>query len=308
MIDIILPIYNETSNVETYFNSINIQKKYINQVIIINDCSVDNSPNILYNLFKNNNIKVKIIENLKNVGPILSIKRAMEHVEADYVSLSSCNDLILDGMYAAALSDFEIYPNAGIWTAMVEDRYGNKTNVSHIMLPHHNMIYLTKDKALNNLYKFGPWFEGATLIFKVSKLTNSEFYFFNEKLGAYADTFTAICISIIHGAIFRPEILAINIVNNKSYGLSFFSNINNLEILKKELKSLNKILNIKPFIFNRLIKRLTFTFKNNDIVKIRKNKILNLLKYRYFDLHQIILRYFLLMNLLKIRFWIKKYE
>jgi hypothetical protein len=167
------------------------------------------------------------------------------------------------------------------------------------MLPSINKTYITKLDAYNNIYKYGTWFEGATLIFRVSKLVGKGEYFFNENLGAYSDTFTCIYVSINHGAIFRPEIFAINNVNQNSYGMLYFNNKNNLKILENELSNLVNCENFDPILFNRLIKRLKYTFNKNINKTFTLNNFLMFLKYRYFDFLQIMYRYLFLMNLKK---------
>ena len=79
---IIIPVYNEAENIENLINEINFhikEKKYIFEIIIIDDNSNDNTSNILDIIKKNNNNKVSILKNKKNMGQSYSIRKGIEN-------------------------------------------------------------------------------------------------------------------------------------------------------------------------------------------------------------------------------------
>ena len=65
-LSVIIPCYNEERTIETILNRV-INNNYSNkEIIVIDDCSTDNSKNIIQK-YKNNNL-FKIILNDKNMG------------------------------------------------------------------------------------------------------------------------------------------------------------------------------------------------------------------------------------------------
>ena len=67
-LSVIIPCYNEESTIETILNKV-INNNYNNkEIIVIDDCSNDNSKNIIQK-YKNNNL-FKIIFNDKNMGKV----------------------------------------------------------------------------------------------------------------------------------------------------------------------------------------------------------------------------------------------
>ena len=74
-LSVIIPCYNEESTIETILNRV-INNNYNNkEIIVIDDCSTDNSKNIIQK-YKNNNL-FKIIFNDKNMGKGFCLREAI---------------------------------------------------------------------------------------------------------------------------------------------------------------------------------------------------------------------------------------
>ena len=85
MISFIIPSYNEETRIELTLDEIlkSIIKTKINdcEIIIIDDCSTDNTPQILKNLKKNKKFKIKYIVNTyndHNYGLLKTIKKKIK--------------------------------------------------------------------------------------------------------------------------------------------------------------------------------------------------------------------------------------
>ena len=76
MFSIIIPIYNESDNIENLLNELlyNLKEYKDYEIILVNDCSTDNTFEVLSNI-KNKNIK--IINNSKNHGQSYSIHKGI---------------------------------------------------------------------------------------------------------------------------------------------------------------------------------------------------------------------------------------
>ena len=83
-ISLIIPVYNESGEIENFFNDIKkCNFNLINEIIFVDDCSIDNSLNLLkekINEFNNllTNVNFLLINNLKNRGYGFSIKKGVD--------------------------------------------------------------------------------------------------------------------------------------------------------------------------------------------------------------------------------------
>lgn len=71
-ISVLVPCYNEEENIEEITNAIEEQfKKYLSnyeyEIVFIDNCSKDNTRNIIEKVAQNNN-KIKAIYNIRNFG------------------------------------------------------------------------------------------------------------------------------------------------------------------------------------------------------------------------------------------------
>jgi dolichyl-phosphate beta-glucosyltransferase len=98
-LSVIIPIYNEHNIIESSLKRITSylsQKKYNYQLILVNDCSKDNSLSIIEN-FKNNfdlqtnNCEILIIKNAKNMGKGFSVREGMIASKGEYVLFSDAD-------------------------------------------------------------------------------------------------------------------------------------------------------------------------------------------------------------------------
>ena len=76
---IVIPVYNEQDNITILLNEINLSLvNYKNnyEIIIVDDCSTDNTKQVLKNIKISN---IKLIQNLKNKGQSFSIRIGIEN-------------------------------------------------------------------------------------------------------------------------------------------------------------------------------------------------------------------------------------
>jgi teichuronic acid biosynthesis glycosyltransferase TuaG len=94
-VDIILPVYNSQDYIYQTIKSIFKQSYKHWRLIIVNDCSTDNTRNILNQIFSESVHKKKILifNNKKNLGQAYSRNRALKNIKAKYVAFIDSDDL-----------------------------------------------------------------------------------------------------------------------------------------------------------------------------------------------------------------------
>ncbi|PQL92484.1 glycosyltransferase family 2 protein [Apibacter adventoris] len=102
-ISLVLATYNGEKYILEQLDSIMNQELLPNEIIIIDDCSTDRTYSILesYN-FKE--IKVQIIKNEKNVGPITNFKRGINLATSDFIALCDQDDIWLPNKLKLSLN------------------------------------------------------------------------------------------------------------------------------------------------------------------------------------------------------------
>lgn len=103
---------------ENCLNSLENQTVIPEEVIIVDDCSTDNSLNELKKYQDLSKLNIKIIANEKNSGPGVSRKNGLEYAKSNYVAFCDCDDWYeknfveeIKAKIAESVSDVYIFDN-----------------------------------------------------------------------------------------------------------------------------------------------------------------------------------------------------
>ena len=103
-ISIIIPCFNEEKTIEQILEEIGRYKSHDKEIIIVNDCSTDNTFRILENI---NDQNIKILNHDKNYGKGKAIRTGMEHVSGDIVLIQDADLEYTPKDYNLLLKPFE---------------------------------------------------------------------------------------------------------------------------------------------------------------------------------------------------------
>jgi len=95
VVSVIVPAYNASKTINRCLDSILKQTMNKIEVIVINDCSKDNTLDIL----KSYGNKIVLINNKKNLGPAGSRNKGLDKAQGDYISFVDADDYISPHMY-----------------------------------------------------------------------------------------------------------------------------------------------------------------------------------------------------------------
>ena len=91
-LSIIIPVYNEEKTIIKILNkikNINLGKKIFKEIIVIDDCSNDNTYKILK---ENKSLYDKLFSNPKNMGKGYCVKKGLINASGDYVIFQDADD------------------------------------------------------------------------------------------------------------------------------------------------------------------------------------------------------------------------
>ena len=95
-ISVIIPCYNSEKYIEKSIFSVLKQNYQINEILVVDDCSTDNSVNIIKTIIENNssNTQITLLKNKTNHGPSYSRNIGLKNVsiDADYISFLDADD------------------------------------------------------------------------------------------------------------------------------------------------------------------------------------------------------------------------
>ena len=94
MISVIMSVYNDSKYLKDSIDSILNQTFKEFELIIVDDCSTDNSLEIIKEYALKDN-RVKIIENNKNLGLAVSLNKAWKEAKYDYIARIDGDDICL---------------------------------------------------------------------------------------------------------------------------------------------------------------------------------------------------------------------
>ena len=88
------------------------------EILIIDDCSSDNSVQIL-NKFIDSSKNIKLIANKKNKGTASHANIGIDEAKGDIIFFAAADDVILPNLFEEAVKNFKKYKDIGIFSAKI---------------------------------------------------------------------------------------------------------------------------------------------------------------------------------------------
>ena len=106
-ISILIITYNQENVIERALNSILIQKEYIHEIIIGDDCSTDNNWNVITSIAKQYPEIIKPFRNEKNLGIFGNIENLYSKPTGDVIFWLAGDDTFCNGLFAKTIKVIE---------------------------------------------------------------------------------------------------------------------------------------------------------------------------------------------------------
>lgn len=194
ILSIIIPNYNKGISLERCLDSIKKQVNSHVEVIIVDDCSSDNSMEILkkYNDFK-------ILKNKENLGVSYSRNVGIEVARGEYITFVDSDDVVFDNYVDVILRKIELGKDLYVFNVMKN----NKKEYSFL----HNksisldeLIQMFSEKYLSAFVSYWVW----NKVFKKSIINEFNIRFANINF-AEDEKFCFDYFSVIHDVYFIDE-------------------------------------------------------------------------------------------------------
>ena len=285
LVSIICLCYNHEKYVIETLSSV-INQNYTNiQIIIVDDCSLDNSKNIIENWLKNYP-KIQFIANDVNLGNTKSFNNALKLSKGEYIIDLAADDILLTDCVAIQLNGFKKskFKNTGLV-------YGNAALISKngsfisYYFPVNSNQKVTTPRITGDVYT--SILSGGKAICSVTAMIKKEVFDqlsgYDENL-AYEDLDLWIRASRIYDFDFIDEIIFQKRVVENSLGSDFRIknnkrskkiNFSTYLILKKTLK-LNKTKEENKCVLKRIHFETILNFKNRNFLLVFKYLILEI--------------------------------
>lgn len=210
---ILMPTFNHARYLRRALNAIVEQSVLPKEIIVVDDCSPDETPAILAEYARNHSM-IRVIRNDQNQGVNRTINRALEASTAAYVFSTASDDYILPGFIEKSMEMLNRYPQASqccCYLSTVDDVSGEiQPNASQwcesprYFSPSETEVLLGRGTIA-----------GHTAILKRQAAIEAGFYL--PQLEWHADVFLSTIIALRYGICHIPETLALLTVMPGTY-------------------------------------------------------------------------------------------
>lgn len=216
----LIPCYNHANEIKVVLKSILNQSYLPDELILVNDCSTDNSQDIIDNFYSENKTKInmKIFTNFKNQGIRNLFLNYQKEISGDILFFGSSDDFIVDkDFFLDAVNAFMKNKNLKMFFGNFNEVYKGKVH------------YSTKSKKIFKPTLLNPEDYNKNILlaqkigysFSPSSIYSSETYKYivsnNEYLYSYEDTYINHLIGLSYDTFFSPKIYIDWTVNYNSF-------------------------------------------------------------------------------------------
>ena len=196
-LSIIIPNFNHGKSLIDYPSSLDGNKLTWVEFLGVDDCSADNSFNVINDFLSKKNLKIKLIKNKQNIGPGSSRNVGIKSCSGDYITFLDSDDKFATNFFDEIYHYLDNKNELIVFDFLLVN--GKKEERNSMLNP------IGKEVSIENLVAFvrgAPWGK----IYKKDVITSHNVEFLNIK--RHEDTpFTKVAISYCHNFIYLDKAL-----------------------------------------------------------------------------------------------------
>lgn len=261
---VIIPVYNKEKYVQAAVKSVLNQTFTDFELIIVNDCSTDNSRKEVSKIISE---QIKIIEHHENKGLSASRNTGIKNATGNFIAFLDADDEWKPDFLATIKSLISTFFEAQLFATNYEELYADGIKVIH----NQKLSKLGNDFLVDDFFELNLgkpiYFPGSLC---VKKTVFDEIGYFDEKITYSEDVDFNIRTNLKFKLAYSTKALVTytmfseNQITNSSVKNKIFPDLNQYEIYTENKFSLKKYLDFNRYIFARKFKA------QNDLERFQK--------------------------------------
>lgn len=241
-LSVLIPNYNQGHYLSNALEAIVNQSLKPNEIIIVDDASVDNSIEIIER-FRKKYPYIVLYRNDTNKGAVYALNRALDCAKGTYVACCASDDQILPGFFEESIALLKKNPTAGFCSSQYSFFYDGEDKI-HVRksLLSKELAYLSPQDFFKALKFKDIRIGGQNIIFDREKMVQAGKFL--PEMSFLCDWFLIAVLGLRHGACFIPKPLTKLRVHKNSFSQS---NLKNKKKLIDILEKLDTILSKPTF-------------------------------------------------------------
>lgn len=263
---VIIPVYNKEKYVQAAIQSVLNQTFTDFELLLVDDCSKDNSKNEAAKIISN---QIKIIEHTENKGLSASRNTGIKNAAGNFIAFLDADDEWKSEFLATIKSLISTFPEASLFATNYAELYADDVKI----INNQKLSTLGNEFLVNDFFELNLgkpiYFPGS---FCVKKTVFDEIGYFDEKITFSEDIDFNIRANLKFKLAYSTKALVTytmfseNQITNSSVKNKVFPDLNNYEIYAENNISLKKYLDFHRYIFGRKFKA------ENDWERLKKIK------------------------------------
>lgn len=116
-VSVLMPNYNASEFIEESIMSVLNQTYQDFEIILIDDCSTDNSLELVKRI---NNSKIKLYSTLENGGIVSALNEGLKHVKSEFIIRMDSDDISVENRFERLVNFMDLNPEVGVCGSFIE--------------------------------------------------------------------------------------------------------------------------------------------------------------------------------------------
>ena len=262
---VVIPLYNKENFIQKTIESVLNQSFADFEILIIEDCSTDNSKKKALEIKSD---KIKLIQHSQNKGLSASRNTGIQNASSDYIAFLDADDLWKENYLETIFNLIHKYPEARLFATNYEEIYNATTRIVN----NQKLLKFGADFIVSNFFELNlgkPIYLPSSLC--VAKEVFEKVGFFDEKITYTEDVDfniranNSFKLAYSSNALLNYSMFIENQMSTTNMALKTFANFIAYEKQFPDNKSLKKYLDFNRYVLVRMLRNENETQKSTTL-------------------------------------------